>query len=616
MHWHFLVRRRPHSRQTTPPAATSKKSSSPASAAVSRESLETKRECDGVVDAITAEDVGKFPDKNLAEALQRVPGVSHQPRVRRRRARQRARHRARTSPARCSTATRIATADWFILEQLAATRSFNYLMLPAEIIGQVEVYKSPQADIEEGGIGGTIDVQHPQSARPRAVHDHICSRRRARTPSLRRVRSAGLGPVQLEERCGDASASWSPASTRSATSAATASRCSAIPTAASAVTTVLQCPSLIGSALFQQERVRTGGNFAVQFRPSDTLDINLTGLYSKFERRQHQPELPGLGLRALGGGGDADRTSTDQSDGHAVAGTHHVRRTAAPPAAPWCTTRSTASRPPRPATSTSTSTLRPSDDWTLHFKVGYTEAEGNTDAQPSSSSARPASFTYDLRGAHAAGAPSSTSIRPIRPTMVFDFGSLHQILNDDDETYVYVDFEQGARPGRAQVAQVRRQVSPITSASSMFNATTYGAFFAPLNARLNGGPCSSSFFAGGLTPGDFLENIAATGTLTSYWQVDRDRVEDVFFDATSRRPHPVYPPQNFSVDEKALRRLRDGQLEGDDWRGNVGVRVRAHRADIERQSDRRPEPGTIRQSVRRLHARSPSSAPTPTCCRA
>ena len=40
-----------------------------------RESLETKREAVGVVDALTAEDVGKFPDKNLAEALQRVPGI-------------------------------------------------------------------------------------------------------------------------------------------------------------------------------------------------------------------------------------------------------------------------------------------------------------------------------------------------------------------------------------------------------------------------------------------------------------------------------------------------------------------------------------------------------------
>src|SRR5688572_6876991 len=43
-----------------------------------QQSLESKRNADAVVDTITAEDVGKFPDKNVAEALQRVPGVSIQ----------------------------------------------------------------------------------------------------------------------------------------------------------------------------------------------------------------------------------------------------------------------------------------------------------------------------------------------------------------------------------------------------------------------------------------------------------------------------------------------------------------------------------------------------------
>ena len=92
-----------------------------------RESLETKRESVSVVDALTAEDVGKFPDKNLAEALQRVPGIvisrdfGEGERVNLR--------------GLSSTLTRtllnghsLATADWFILDQLNTTRSFNYLM--------------------------------------------------------------------------------------------------------------------------------------------------------------------------------------------------------------------------------------------------------------------------------------------------------------------------------------------------------------------------------------------------------------------------------------------------------------------------------------------------------
>src|SRR4030095_3761312 len=122
-----------------------------------RQSLETKRESVGVVDALKAEDVGNSPDKTLAEALQRVPGIvisrdfGEGERVN-------LRGLAATLTRTTLNGHTLATADWFILDQLNTTRSFNYLMLPADVIGQLKVTKSPSADLEEGGIGGTIDV--------------------------------------------------------------------------------------------------------------------------------------------------------------------------------------------------------------------------------------------------------------------------------------------------------------------------------------------------------------------------------------------------------------------------------------------------------------------------
>ncbi len=41
-----------------------------------QKSLDIKRESDGIVDAISAEDIGKFPDSNLATAMERIPGVT------------------------------------------------------------------------------------------------------------------------------------------------------------------------------------------------------------------------------------------------------------------------------------------------------------------------------------------------------------------------------------------------------------------------------------------------------------------------------------------------------------------------------------------------------------
>ena len=202
----------------------------------------------------------------------------------------------------------LATADWFILDQLNTTRSFNYLMLPADIIGQVAVYKTPQADLEEGGIGGTIDVKtrNPldlESSSNLGLVAGAHTRSSRTRPTRRRPRW-----FQLEELRRDARRSSSPASTRSARSAATASRCWATSMRIPA-RPCCDAPSLIGSALFQQERVRTGGNVAVQFRPSDDLEVNLTGLYSQVRRRQHQREL-----HRLGHARDRQRRHADQCD--------------------------------------------------------------------------------------------------------------------------------------------------------------------------------------------------------------------------------------------------------------------------------------------------------------
>src|SRR5690348_6052480 len=123
-----------------------------------REAVKVKHESAAIVDAVVAKDVNKLPDKNLAEAVQRVPGV-----VINREFGEGERVSLRgVSPNLVHTTVNghnVSVADWFVLEQLAATRSFNYLLLPSELIGLLKVYKSPTADLDEGGIGGTIDVR-------------------------------------------------------------------------------------------------------------------------------------------------------------------------------------------------------------------------------------------------------------------------------------------------------------------------------------------------------------------------------------------------------------------------------------------------------------------------
>ena len=77
-------------------------------------------------------------------------------------------------------------------------------------------------------------------------------------------------------------------------------------------------PSLIGSALFVQERERYGGNIGIQFRPSDDLEINITGLYSKFGADNYNQNYLACGPHAPGGGGTL--TNPVVSNGTVVSG--------------------------------------------------------------------------------------------------------------------------------------------------------------------------------------------------------------------------------------------------------------------------------------------------------
>jgi TonB-dependent receptor len=131
-------------------------------------SMETKRDAIGVVDAINAEDIGKFPDTNLSESLQRITGVSID-----RRNGEGALVTARGFGPQFNMVTlngrQMPAADAYAGGELVIggfggnSRSFNFSNLAAEAISAVEVYKTGKADIATGGMGASINVR---TARP------------------------------------------------------------------------------------------------------------------------------------------------------------------------------------------------------------------------------------------------------------------------------------------------------------------------------------------------------------------------------------------------------------------------------------------------------------------
>jgi iron complex outermembrane receptor protein len=154
--------------------------------------LDIKRSSAGVVDAISAEDIGKFPDSNVAASLQRLPGVSIQ------------RSGARGEPQGITVrgfggdfnetlydGRRISTAT--------GGRAVDFSTVGADFVGGLSVYKTPDVSLSSSSIGATVNVSFPKPfdhPGRRMAHDGVglgAGRRR-------QVRSDGRRAVQRHLR--------------------------------------------------------------------------------------------------------------------------------------------------------------------------------------------------------------------------------------------------------------------------------------------------------------------------------------------------------------------------------------------------------------------------------
>lgn len=113
-------------------------------------SMDTKRSSTGIVDAISAEDIGKFPDTNLAESLQRISGVSID-RVNG--------EGSKVSVRGFGPDFNLVTLNGRQMPVTTGSRSFDFANISADTISGVEVNKTSFASNPTGGIGSVIDVQ-------------------------------------------------------------------------------------------------------------------------------------------------------------------------------------------------------------------------------------------------------------------------------------------------------------------------------------------------------------------------------------------------------------------------------------------------------------------------
>ena len=125
--------------------------------------IEAKREARGAQDTIVAEDIADFPDLNLAESIQRMPGVAIN--------REGGEGRQIALRGIGSTFTRVQING---METMAKTtspmdsrsksndRAFDFSVFASEMFAQIDIYKSYSANLDEGGIGGTVGLTTPK----------------------------------------------------------------------------------------------------------------------------------------------------------------------------------------------------------------------------------------------------------------------------------------------------------------------------------------------------------------------------------------------------------------------------------------------------------------------
>lgn len=245
-------------------------------------SLDTKRNNVTISEAITAEDIGKFPSTNVAEAFSQIPGVT----LDRRFGQGERVSIDGTDPSLNLSfldGHPVAQAIWLYGEQ--PNRGFDYTLLAPQILGRAEIVKSSEARLTEGSLGGTV-LMHTRQPLDLKANEVAASVGYSYSDQA----SKGKPNAALLY-------SWkNPAETFGVTVSAQHyeervdrqgievfgyAKASQFANAAGGVPADADVPNSINAAWFQQDRERDSAVVNLQFKPTDALEFNLQGLYIK-----------------------------------------------------------------------------------------------------------------------------------------------------------------------------------------------------------------------------------------------------------------------------------------------------------------------------------------------
>jgi iron complex outermembrane receptor protein len=558
-----------------------------------KESLAAKRASTNVVEVVTAEDIGKLPDKNVADVLQRVPGVNTQSAASGEGGfDENNRVSIRGTSASLTQTTinghSVATGDWFINDQFAtAGRSVSYDLLPSEIVARTVVTKTQSADLIEGGVAGSVDLQTPKplefketftaSGLAGGVYSDLPSKTEPQVNALFNWQNGQMGLLVMgffEERDSrrDGQEILGYGAVPLLTAQAWQAANPALPNAAGAI-----YPTLIGQALFTQKREREGGLIDFEVKPTDNLTLDLNGFYSRLLASNVNDNFLMFGSNFIGSGnsGSYVPSALTVKNGTLVSGTWPS--IAGAPIAQGAIPYNTAAYDQivRPSSSGTyyidlDAALQATDKLTFTAQVGYTRGVGNTPQETDVESQGGNGVSYQLNGVNNPVSVNYPGLNTASPAQFFTdyaFGSITHSV--DEETYGQID-------------------GLLKLDSGVFQSFKFGARFAAHERNQeypekNGCPdCGATgpnpAFNGGAYPGNYANGLGGSGYPTNIYTNSNAAIQA--FDALylSHGPSRFYWPGQFEVKENDAALYAMANVGGDGWSGNFGARV-AHTAN-------------------------------------
>ena len=276
--------------------------------------LDTKKRDIRVSDSISSEDLGKFPSENIAEAIQRIPGVQMAD----------VNGRGATISIRgLGPQYALTTVNGQDFKSADFTDGFRYDIIQTELAAGIQVYKSPTADMDAGGLAGTVNIEtvHPLDRKGR----QIVLTAKAQQSQLANGNATPKVGVSYVDHFDDGKLgvflgySYQELTDRadylwmdrwySSTGSASDGFANVIPAG--------YVPRRLRYRRIDRQTLRQQVNAAVQYKPIDGLELGLTGIYSKDNTRYDVNQQVFLfsksGIAGVSGDGSTELVTTQSN---------------------------------------------------------------------------------------------------------------------------------------------------------------------------------------------------------------------------------------------------------------------------------------------------------------